>query len=547
MKLSLAENNAFESLQHVVTTLKLRVTSNTIRERMYYHPLSPSLAAMSDLMTEWKIPNLATRITAEQLLTAPLPCIAFMESDGGFFAPIRKVSLEDGVEWLDTKRGWRKESYDEFMEHWHGIALLFEAKPDSQETNYRERLRMQHQKGIQAAFLILGAVTVLSIFVVEHGHALWNAPLHLWVLFLIKSAGIFTAVLLLLQTVGIDNSIVRSVCGVDRLNQCNSILNSRASKLLPWLSWSEVGFFYFTGSAIFLVVSVLNDTPATGMILYTINLFTLPYTLFSLWYQGRIAKQWCRLCVTVQGLLWAEFAVGYAAGTQIAPSNVTEYLPLLIPAFLLPCILWLSFKHFLVGAQLEYPLRRELYKVKFNAHYVDSLLKKQPLMFPILDGMKTIFLGDKKASFTLTVVTNPFCGPCIRLHSDLEDLLAVTKDIKIQFVFSGQGQSKIVADTLLRVSEQDLPLVMRNWYTGNTRDANEWYEYWSNQLNLDTSENELISHHTEWCELASIKATPTLFLNGIELPIMYSVADLPDLLRVLQTTQIEKVSFSEFK
>ncbi|HEY2722735.1 MAG TPA: hypothetical protein VGI82_13465 [Chitinophagaceae bacterium] len=34
-----------------------------------------------------------------------------------------------------------------------------------------------------------------------------------------------------------------------------------------------------------------------------LNIFALPYTLFSVYYQWKVAKQWCILCLAVQGLL----------------------------------------------------------------------------------------------------------------------------------------------------------------------------------------------------------------------------------------------------
>ena len=39
------------------------------------------------------------------------------------------------------------------------------------------------------------------------------------------------------------------------------------------------------------------------VLLLGINILALPYTIFSVYYQWRVAKQWCVLCLVVQGLL----------------------------------------------------------------------------------------------------------------------------------------------------------------------------------------------------------------------------------------------------
>ena len=37
---------------------------------------------------------------------------------------------------------------------------------------------------------------------------------------------------------------------------------------------------------------------------YVLNIFTLPYSFWSVWYQKAKAKQWCVLCLIIQALLW---------------------------------------------------------------------------------------------------------------------------------------------------------------------------------------------------------------------------------------------------
>lgn len=60
----------------------------------------------------------------------------------------------------------------------------------------------------------------------------------------------------------------------------------------------EVGFSYFLSNII--VVVFLTDLISYYAI---INIFALPYTVWSVWYQKFKAKQWCVLCLIVQLIL----------------------------------------------------------------------------------------------------------------------------------------------------------------------------------------------------------------------------------------------------
>jgi uncharacterized membrane protein YhaH (DUF805 family) len=47
------------------------------------------------------------------------------------------------------------------------------------------------------------------------------------------------------------------------------------------------------------------------MIVNTVALF---YTFWSVWYQAKVAKQWCPLCIAVQIVLWCLFLVYFIFG-----------------------------------------------------------------------------------------------------------------------------------------------------------------------------------------------------------------------------------------
>ena len=90
---------------------------------------------------------------------------------------------------------------------------------------------------------------------------------------------------------------------------CNNILTSEYSQLLGLISWAEIGFSYFVFN---LLVILLN--PSWVRYLCIMNLFTLPYTFWSIWYQKYKMKTWCILCLSVQCILGSYFITGLFSG-----------------------------------------------------------------------------------------------------------------------------------------------------------------------------------------------------------------------------------------
>src|SRR5471030_1680876 len=110
--------------------------------------------------------------------------------------------------------------------------------------------------------------------------------------------------LLLMQSIDANNPFIQKLCGEDNKN-CNAILSSKAAKINEFLSWSEVGFFYFAGTWLALLFNSAHI--AMLQALAVLNIVALPYTFYSIHYQWRVAKQWCVFCCAVQALLWLEF------------------------------------------------------------------------------------------------------------------------------------------------------------------------------------------------------------------------------------------------
>ena len=92
------------------------------------------------------------------------------------------------------------------------------------------------------------AITGLALVFISiagfHTEYISNFNWQLLLLTVLKSAGLLTSLLLLIQFIDNDNPLIQKVCrGGDNKNY-SAILSSNAAKVFEGHSWSEVGFFY---------------------------------------------------------------------------------------------------------------------------------------------------------------------------------------------------------------------------------------------------------------------------------------------------------------
>jgi uncharacterized membrane protein/glutaredoxin len=352
---------------------------------------------------------------------------------------------------------------------------------------------------------------------------------HIGFLTTFKTVGLIASILLLIQNIDANNPLIQKFCGGDNSKNCNAILSSKAAKVTNELSWSEIGFFYYSGTLVALLFNAENARLI--QILGILNLLSLPYTFYSIYYQWRVAKQWCIFCCTVQALLWLEFAafVPYL-------SNGIQYPDLhtmgnLFIGMIVPILLWVFIKPYLINSMQLQMLQPELYRYKYNKELFRSMLHREnKYVLPTEDN--TIIIGNKEASNVITMVSNPFCTHCTKTHMLLDDLLDFRDDIKLQLVFVNRLYQKEIDKSVishfmaLKLEKNEIRLkeAISDWYKQKKKKYEQWKEkYPARETEI---ESNALSAQKEWCKMVEITSTPTLFINGRRLPSAYQAEDI---------------------
>ena len=393
--------------------LGIKVNNTTVDETMQSHPDWPSLLCVSDSLTKWNIPNGAAKIDPIKIDELPTPFIAFTHSIQAPIAIIAEVSSDS----IKKLQGNYNKPYiiskDEFFKIWDGTYLIAEPNESSGESGYKKIKINSFLRSLIpiAAILLLATVSLWSlsknIFLSDIENQT-TVP-GIFIQFLITIIGTGVSVLLLWYEIDQNNPLLHKVCTSIKKGNCGAILTGKASKVFSWLSWSEVGFFYYAG-AILSFVFAGTYLPNTVSLIALFNLMALVYPFYSIYYQWRIAKEWCIFCLTVQGLLVLGAINIFSFGLLSIKLLTIPFLLQSSVLYITPVLIWFSIKRFILKLQEAKFNRRDYQRLKFNTEVFDTLLKKQKQIITPVDGLG-IDIGNPNAGHTLVKVCNPYCGP----------------------------------------------------------------------------------------------------------------------------------------
>ena len=485
------------------------------------HPHKYNLFGLSKMLSEYGIENAAIRVADKKkdLVDIQTPFIAPF---GGDFA------LVDNVEPENVSLFYRGISFKlpvaKFIEAWSGVVLLAESSEKSMEPDYKEhRKKEQLNLLIKILLSVAGGFILLATFLT--GGLFKSIGLSL--LFVINLTGVFIGWLLLLKHLHIQSQYADEICSLFKQSDCNSVLESSAAKLFGIIGWSEVGLGYFITNVIILLFA-----PALIAYIALINMITLPFSFWSVWYQYAKAKQWCPLCLTVQVLLWSIFTINCIFGfIQVPGYDFDELLTLaMIGSCYAAAILGLNvlLPQINTGKTVQ-SLRQSINSLKADEDVFEVMLKKQPHYD--IDCDSAIRFGNPDAPMQLTILSNPYCNPCAKMHKKIEELLQKTgNNMGIQYFLSSfreewNSTNKYLIAACMKDACDSALQIMGDWFENGKAQRDEYYKDWG--LDIEDAEVEAeFQKHEAWKKKSQIRGTPTVLVNGYKLPDNYKIEDL---------------------
>jgi|AGTN01.3.fsa_nt_gi Predicted membrane protein len=528
-------HNCEEIAFHVCKLFGVRVTTASLRFSLSEHPDFPSLLSLSDVLQHYGIANTSLQVKEpEKLIKLQTPFVVQVKgekTDSLLFAVVYAITSGQ-VEWSNPETHKKETiSFYKFKALFTGYAQFYEVRANAGEIDYGIKLKKEKvsnfvNSALALSIPVLTLIISIAVFIVRGADGLYSI---LYVL--ITLVGAITGALLIFYEIDQHNPILQKVCTGGKRTNCAAILHSKGSKIFG-IPWSVIGFSYFMGVLAVLLAGGVFD-PQILSIAAWINVLTLPYIVYSVYYQRSVVKQWCPMCLTVQIALLLLFIISLAGGFLFVQSfSFYSVLPFIISigiVFMAVHLLQSAIKKGKVAMQYS----RRLQRLKYNPQIFETLLANQKKITESTDNIG-ITLGNPKGKIHLIKVCNPYCIPCSLTHPILDELLGNNPEIKLQIIYSvseaeNDYRNKPVK-TLLTIAQtstsEQIREALNNWYLPIEKD----YESFNKQYYFDNSileeKSRAIKKMREWCEKTEIKFTPTFFINDYQLPDIYTVEDL---------------------
>lgn len=533
------EENILRICRELVRTLQVPITAHTLRQELEVHPDYPSMLSMSDVLAAHSVANASVKLPADRLSELETPFVALVKDKNGN----RQYDL---IRSLDDRRVRSlilgENELDSFIkQHYQDIVLLTEVHTGAGERGYAQKRQQERFRNLALdAALLIVPITVCAVslyYLFGQGLSMLFPSAYSF----LTLVGWVVGSLLLWYEIDSGNAALREVCGGNSMQQgsCDAVLKSKGASIMG-LSWSEIGFSFFT-AVLFGQLMMGFAAPPVLAVLFLLSSIAVLYVPFSLIYQAGVAKQWCPLCLTVQGVLTAQFAVSLWAGWY-------RHIPLLTTAWsAVVTVLLLGLLVLLLVHQLVPIIKKnrslvienkQLTKFKYNAQTFDLMLQQEKAIDPdSLHGLG-ITIGDPQARHTIVKVCNPYCGPCAKAHPEIDALLENNEDIKVQVVFTatndeGDKKAAPVRHLLAIAAQGDERLTkaaLDDWYHAEVKGYARFAEKYPMNGELAMQHGKIEAMH-QWCNQVGIQFTPTFFVNGYQLPDHYHLKDLHYLLK----------------
>jgi protein-disulfide isomerase/uncharacterized membrane protein len=486
------------------------------------HPHKYNLFGLSKMLSDYEIENAGTKIQDKEtdLFDIELPFVAHFGSD---FVVVYKID-SDKIHYI-----WNGKNISipiaDFLRAWDGIILLVEASPDSMEPDYTEHKKTELWNSCQKILLVL-AVCLLLVSACIKNALFTNLSLSL--LIILNSLGIYISYLLVLKQMHIQSQYADKICSLFSQSDCNNVLETKAAKLWGVFGWSEIGLGYFAANLLLLLF-----LPYTAPLLAIVNIFTLPYSVWSVWYQKFKAKQWCPLCLIVQVLLWLIFVLNWIFGyIQLPTFDLTGLTTLMLIGCVYAVLivsLNLLIPQLSTGNEIE-QIKQEMNAIKANEDVFKLLLSKQPY-YEVSKSDSQILFGNPDAGLFITILTNPYCNPCAKMHKRVEQFLKNTNNtVCVQYIFSSfesnlDYANKYFSAIYLEKGPNTANRLFSVWFEG----GKILQEVFFKDIHLNIGKKEVedeFQKHEAWKERTQLRATPTILVNGYQLPDNYKIEDL---------------------
>lgn len=536
LRITGTDDNLVHTCQYVLDHYRVKHTNLQVSNLVNEHLAYPSLLAVMDTLSEYGIENAALQKGNYNYAAFEVPFVCAIQRPDwsqSYFTVVTAVD-DSGISYLDpVKNIMTLSSENDFEQMDKDIVLLLDGTDAKDEIDYNKNLRKvkreQLTKPVPFVFFLIALISSIGYSLITYPFPLSGIAT---AFLLLTTVGFLTGLILVWHEIDAHNPFLREVCGggAGKLN-CSAVLNSKGASLFG-MSWSVIGFSYF---ATILLTQLLFGASSLLFLSYwfLLSLLALPYTIYSIYYQWKVVKQWCPLCLVVQAVLFLSGSLLLVYTYQYGLYPLTA-APLATLVFIGISFLGLTSWAIplLKSAKESGEYQKKWKRLRYNPDIFNTLLQKENAVLYPTDRLG-LLVGSPDARYEIIKVCNPYCGPCARAHPELDELVHANPNIKVRIIFTASGEESdrrtAPVQHLLAIQERDgkeaVQQALDSWYLADNKD----YAVFASKYPMDgelEKQGDKIKEMRAWCDRMKIRATPTFFVNGYELPDSYRIGEL---------------------
>ncbi|WP_294266898.1 vitamin K epoxide reductase family protein [uncultured Chryseobacterium sp.] len=497
-----------QDLQAILLYLKSQnvdIDSNEFKFQVESHPDYPTLLSFVDALDFFNIPNVATKVTFDELDSLPDEFIGLLGAEYAmpFLFFIKKE--KDHFLYNDEKK-LKKISKDELSELWRGMVLLAE-KPNSE---------IEKKKTVKNTYI---SIIFLLFFIILYS---FSKSLVLCIFSALSTVGLYLSFEALKTELGVESKLSQTFCSAIPNSDCSQVINSKKSGLFNYVKFSDISLWLFSsqllGAFFFSILGNISSFTSYSLVVLIIS---VPVTIYSIYFQYSVEETWCPLCLAITAIIYIQISFLLTRnGFTISSDNLI--------LFSFSFILMYVLIYLLKPIYIEQKLLKEDYikSIRVSKNYV--FFKNNLLTSPKYHFEKQlIILGNPDTAKKISLVTSPFCGFCEEAHEIVDNLLEKHPDeitINIRFNFSEKVDEKMkelflrLTEIYLNEGQNSFTTAIKIWHSTKNLDG------WLNKYGKCSDAKKITSLLNEISEenhLQGLNFTPAFILNEYRLPNIY--------------------------
>lgn len=506
----------FNPFIQILDLLSINYTLNYTFKYYETHPNKYNLLGISQMLDAYLVENVGVHVdsTSDNLKEFQCPFLACVNTH---FVVVTCIT-SDTVTYIYENNNITI-PIDNFIKMWSGNALLFAKTEESCEPDYKMHRKRDFIMKIQTLLFVIASMFMIT-WIYTYNNDSYSEGIGLQLL--ISGIGIAFCIPLMRMQIDRNDPFSLKVCSLlVSKSKCNEVTASAASKILG-ISLSSYGMSFFSINFIFLLCF-----PSLLSSFEFFNALILPFTVWSVWYQTNRLKEFCSLCIAILVCIWANFITAMIYH-QFGEFNIVKMM-FMGSGYLIGLIVIHSYSLYRVSYNNSTRSYYQLSSIKSSWSVFHALLQEQPNYE--INPQLGLIIGNPNANNMITLISNPHCDPCSKLHPDVEDLLKYRKDdYCIQFILTSFSKELESSCYLWIAMNKELSLeqfvnFMKEWYMEGRYHTVEYYKKYSSMIN-DSQIHDEYKWQKEWLDNAQITNTPTVLFNGCILPEQYELKDI---------------------